>query len=448
MKIAIIGAGPAGLGAAHRLTELGHDDWVLFEAADGPGGLASSETDKYGYTWDKGVHVLHSHYPEFDKVMDSLEGVHVDGHEFHWLHAQRSAWACIDEELVPYPVQENFHLLRPELVEKCLIGLINERERSSFLDSINVDHEPATFLEWIDQNFGEGLAEIFMVPYNKKVWGVDPSLMSTTWLGDRVPTVDLKKVLSNLVHGRTDSSWGPNATFRYPEHGGTGSIWKAVASKLPHRSLDFGRRVTGLDFVQKQLVVQNEHGYDTESYDALVSTLPLDWLASECMGWRSKKLTTQKTHVVGVGFKGYLPASLKGKSWIYYPGEESFYRLTVLSNFSPSMTPSHESWSVLCEVGGDCPDGAVVSVLRDLTRLFGPQRIESVYYKYLERGYPVPTLDRDEILAQWIPELKSHSIWSIGRFGSWDYARSNQDHVWIQGVEAVNEILGVKVGAS
>jgi len=40
-RILIVGAGPAGLGAAWRLAALGHRSWRLVEAAESPGGLAA-----------------------------------------------------------------------------------------------------------------------------------------------------------------------------------------------------------------------------------------------------------------------------------------------------------------------------------------------------------------------------------------------------------------------
>ena len=63
MNIAIIGAGPAGLGAAYRLNELGYKDWQIFERDSYVGGLAASFKDQKNFIWDIGGHVIFSHYP-------------------------------------------------------------------------------------------------------------------------------------------------------------------------------------------------------------------------------------------------------------------------------------------------------------------------------------------------------------------------------------------------
>ena len=64
----VVGAGPTGIGAAVRLTELGIDHLVV-ESGDQLGGMATSITDSDGFTWDLGGHVLHSHFAEFDDAV-------------------------------------------------------------------------------------------------------------------------------------------------------------------------------------------------------------------------------------------------------------------------------------------------------------------------------------------------------------------------------------------
>jgi len=41
-------------------------------------------------------------------------------------------------------------------------------------------------------------------------------------MGERVALVDVSRVTSNIINNKDDVSWGPNATFRFPLHGGTG----------------------------------------------------------------------------------------------------------------------------------------------------------------------------------------------------------------------------------
>ena len=43
--VLIVGAGPTGLGATWRLSQVGHEGWALCEGAAEAGGLAGSEID-------------------------------------------------------------------------------------------------------------------------------------------------------------------------------------------------------------------------------------------------------------------------------------------------------------------------------------------------------------------------------------------------------------------
>src|SRR5206468_660651 len=98
-RIVVIGAGPTGLGAGYRLAELGYDDWVILEASDHVGGLATSFTDD-GFTWDIGGHVMFSHYEYYDRLVDRLMG-----DQYSTLN--REAWVWMENRFIPYPFQNN-----------------------------------------------------------------------------------------------------------------------------------------------------------------------------------------------------------------------------------------------------------------------------------------------------------------------------------------------------
>ena len=54
--------------------------------------------------------------------------------------------------------------------------------------------------------------------------------------------------------------------------------------------------------------------------------------------------------------------------------------------------------------------------------------IVSTYLRRFDHGYPTPSLERNDALAEILPYLQEKDILSRGRFGSWKYEVGNQDH--------------------
>ena len=74
VDILIVGAGPTGLGAASRLEQHKHEDWLLIDAFDEAGGLACTDVTPEGFLFDMGGHVIFSHYDYFDQLIDKAVG--------------------------------------------------------------------------------------------------------------------------------------------------------------------------------------------------------------------------------------------------------------------------------------------------------------------------------------------------------------------------------------
>ena len=441
-NIVVLGAGPTGLSAAWRLQELGHSDWLLLDAADEPGGLACSVVDDAGFTWDMGGHVVFSHYEYFDRLLDSLIG--------DWLEHQRESWVWIRERFIPYPFQHNIWKLPAEDLARCIDGLL-EVEAARL--SGKPQTKPANFAQWIAQNFGPGLADVFMTPYNRKVWAYDPSKLAAAWMGERVATVDLKRSIHNLIFKRDDVSWGPNARFRFPLHGGTGAIWKALANRLDPSRVRLKSTVVAVDTTKKTLRLSDG---SIISYDKLISTMPLDTLLRIIVDQPSLTALApgfvhSSTHVIGIGIDEKLSDAFATKCWMYFSEPQfPFYRMTVFSNYSPNNVPiPGRQSSLMCEVAEspDTPiDGATVTQrcidsLQEAGLLRREAPIISKFHRRLEHGYPTPFVLRDELLSRVEPALVKLGIYSRGRFGGWKYEVSNQDHSSMQGVEAANHLL-------
>ncbi len=60
-------------------------------------------------------------------------------------------------------------------------------------------------------------------------------MMSTSWQGDRVPNVDVGRILENLLENRDRCFVGPNNKFKFPLLG-TGMLYDRMARLCRSRS--------------------------------------------------------------------------------------------------------------------------------------------------------------------------------------------------------------------
>ncbi len=447
VKYLIIGAGPTGLGAADRLRELGQDDFLVLERGTHVGGLSASFTDTAGFTWDLGGHVVFSHFEHFDRMLADLLGDDV-------LHHQREAWIRMAQTWVPYPFQNNIRRLPPELVWECVQGLLAVAGNGS-----NGKRPPAHFREWIDASFGAGIARLFMLPYNFKVWAHPAETMSHRWIGERVSVVDVPRVLKNIILGRDDVSWGPNRTFAFPLAGGTGEIYRRLAARFTDR-VHLGRPVVGVDPLQKTATTDDGQRI---GYERLLTTMPLDRFVLDVAGGlpdavrdAAARLKHNGALIAGIGVAGHRPDS---KCWMYFPETDCpFYRVTNFHNYSPrntpdpdGMVPRHRALMTEVSFSGHKPEdqaGHLDRAVAGLTAsgLLEPgeaSRVVSTWEARLDYAYPIPCLERDAALAVIQPELEARDVFSRGRFGGFRYEVGNMDHSVMQGVQwAERMVLG------
>ncbi|KAG7143169.1 hypothetical protein HYQ45_000636 [Verticillium longisporum] len=431
VDVLVIGAGPTGLGAAKRLNQLNGPSWLILDANEKAGGLASTDVTPEGFLYDVGGHVIFSHYKYFDDCIDEALPKEDD-----WYTHQRISYVRYKGLWVPYPFQNNISMLPKEDQVLCMDGLID-----AALEARVSNTKPKDFDEWIVRNIGEGIANIFMRPYNYKVWAVPTTKMQCAWLGERVAAPNLKLVTKNVVLNKIAGNWGPNATFHFPARDGTGSDGTTI------------------------------------KYNKLISTMAVDSLV-EKMGNQelislSKGLYYSSTHVIGVGLRGARPERIGDKCWLYFPEDNCpFYRATIFSNYSPYNQPQASEklatlylangtkaastepkegpyWSIMLEVSEssmkpvdqenllkDCIQGLINTEM-----ITAEDEIVSTYHRRFDHGYPTPSLEREGVLQDLLPKLQDLDIYSRGRFGSWRYEVGNQDHSFMLGVEAADNIV-------
>lgn len=433
--ILIVGAGPTGLAAAHELNSRGHTDWLLVEQSHEPGGLSGS-INEAGYTWDHGGHVVFSHYEEFDKILNELfEPEELIAHD-------RSSFVWIEGTWIPYPLQGNCHLL-PEPTRSWAI-------RDALAAPGFEQHEGSTFNDYCINALGTTLTELFMRPYNKKVWTVDLTELGTNWLGERVQGIDKDALKQRIETGDPDIRWGPNNQFLFPASGGTGEIWRRLDATLPTERKRYEVGLSRVDMNAKTAKLTNGQAVE---YDQLIYTGPLNELCRRAkvpteLRDASRLLQWNSTFVVGVGVHGPVDDE---RSWLYFPEmAQPFYRATNFTHYAESNSPAGtHSW--MCEIGvspalrNSADEEQMMSETvagLEQAGLIDHRDIAHVHSHWIERAYPLPTPMRDSALDVIQPYLEENDIYSRGRFGAWKYeSQGNQDMAFTAGMDVVRRIL-------
>ena len=465
VPIVIIGAGPTGLGAAWRLASQqpgAAPPFLLVNETLEAGGTAGSWTTPEGFTFDYGGHVLfpHAEYDVFLNLLDRLIP------EWHASVPVRGIW--INGSSIPTPVQRNIHRLSSRHMARCLWSLHRARRRvaraanstvtavsTRFADSPSKS-QTDTLHSYLQTQFGPALATSIMSPLNRKMWATDPRHMGTSWTGHRsgtrernVADLRIRQVLRNWITRRDLPSWTADTRVRYPAYGGSGAIWKAVASEIPSASKRFGVHVTAVDTRQQQVHLSDR---SILRYEHLITSVPLDTLLELLIDQpeltrKAAQFRAARVQLFGFGVRGPMPAALAQHHAVSVPSPDiPFWRLNIPSNFAPGNAPPG-NWSLLCEcslppkVTTSYTAADIERSLRSEGFLPAGADIISRSERSFDHGYPVPFTGRDALLADVQHSLEALGIYSRGRFGGWRYEVSNQDHAFMQGVEVIDRLL-------
>jgi len=434
--ITIIGAGLAGLSCAKHLTS----PYQLFEAEQEVGGVARSyyyDTPAGRFTHDFTGHWLHLKDPQIKALVFSLFA------DDFFVQIERRAQIHIYGQRTPYPFQANTHGLPPQVIYDCVTGFVKAAMLRGPKSTVNgsVTQPPKNFGEFIVAQMGDGIAQHFMLPYNKKIWTLDPFLMSHQWCQRFVPLPTLEEVIGGAV-GFSAEGLGYNSQFLYPKNGGMGQLAIALNDSLSTPA-QCDTSVTSVDWQNKQLILSTGKNV---SYSRLVNTIPLDCFFRLLQNNNNLSLgedvvsALARLQSVDVTYWDIGLAGENGPTdphWLYFPeAKYCFYRVgqpsAALSHLAPK---GHRFLSVevsrrhgtICEI----TDSQVMTDLK-AAGLMG-QNETPLYCKRhtIPRAYVLMDAfygEAREFLLGW---LKERDIDSIGRYGGWTY--DSMEGAMIQG---------------
>ncbi len=427
--ILILGGGLAGMSTAYHLGDVQH---LVLEAEATPGGLCRTR-EVAGFHFDYTGHLLHLRDERIVRLVDSL----LPG-AFNTVERR----ACIRAHgaTLPFPFQANLYGLPREVVADCLIGF-----GESLRLAQSVPDDPAiSFEAWSLAVFGRGIADAFMLPYNRKLFRRDPREMTADWVSWAVPRPSLAEVVRGAL-GMENRGMGYNPTFRYPKRGGIGILPQALARRIGRMSL--GRRAVRVDLAARRVVLDDG---ESLAYDQLVVTTPLPAFLRMARGGsdRFAELAERLDWSVvaclnlGVG----RPAIADGAHWIYFPDPDTpFYRVGFPSNFSDTVAPVGTS-SMYVEFGlsrGEPFDPArlereaIAALVRE--GILSPQdRLLARDWIRIDPGYVIFDRARQVVMAEVLPQLQRAGVHLIGRYGAWTY--SYMERALLDGLETAEKL--------
>ncbi len=391
MRIGVLGAGISGLSFA-KLASAKHEVEVL-EKNSVPGGIARTrEVEGIAYHVTGG-HCFNSKNKEvlefvFNKVLAKEE----------WHNVQRNASIQFKGHQISYPIEfavKQIYAFDPELA----IGITRD-----FLNA-NSTIQSANLEQWFRNQFGDTLAEEYLIPYNTKIWNCEPKNMSPDWVIGKLPMPNKQSFFEGLIGKGEDKM--PHSTFYYPNSNNQNTFIEALAKSL---FITYNYEINNLHFNKNsgKWVINNE-----KEYDIMVSTLPLNiipFLIQETptnILEHAHKLKFTKVSTMLWETKG------TDKTWTYVPDSDSlFHRYIHIGNF---FRPAKNYYSITEAVGEKSYEEMVENGKKD-NFLIRPvsYHVSKHAYVVFDQNYNCSTSAIKDYLSQ-------AGIYTLGRFGEWQY---------------------------
>jgi protoporphyrinogen oxidase len=451
----VIGAGPAGLTTAYCLTRETPSVLVIEKDPAYVGGI--SRTVRYkDFLFDVGGHRFFSKSKE---VVDLWHQILPDD----FIARPRLSRIYYGGKYYSYPLSA-FEALRN-------LGLVTSAAcmLSYALAKARPIAAPKSFHDWVRNQFGERLFQIFFKTYTEKVWGMSCDEISADWAAQRIKGLDLRVAVMTALRRSLGGKRAPAAggevvktlieTFQYPRRG-PGMMWEAAARKIEARGgrVLMGRELAALSFdADRRLwdIAVTTAGGTAERYTArhVVSSAPVRELVGKIAPRPISLL-----HARALRYRDFLTVALMvdkpdlfPDNWIYiHDPSVKVGRVQNFRSWSPEMVPAGKSCLGLeyfCFEGDGlwtAPDAELIALAKREIAKIGLVAEADVFDGCVVRqpkAYPVydgEYRDHVETVRRDL-ELSFPTLHLVGRNGMHKY--NNQDHAMMTAMLTARNIL-------
>ena len=399
-KYLIIGGGISGLAFANQV-----EDYLIVEKENRLGGYCKT-TRKNGFVWDYAGHFFHFNTEEYKKMF--LDNVQADD----LVYQEKCTKIFNKDKLIDYPFQTNIHQLDKQDFIDCLYDLFNKDEKENY----------DNFLDMLYGKFGKSITEMFLKPYNEKLYACDLTTLDKDAMGRFFPYADKEAIINNMKEGANASY---NNTFLYPKQGAE-IIIDILAKNLDSNRIWLDHSLTSLDKENKIAIINGK----SIQYEYLINTAPLNQFLSTFVDGSGDALKAMLTYnqvlVFNLGFDK--KSIYTDEHWLYLPEKTfNFYRIGFYDNILRT-----DALSMYIEIGYE--KDAVIDeeeiasqldkTLDNLMRMgVITEGMKLIDYEaiLMDPAYVHINSECEKVKQAVFTQWEFDNIYSIGRYGEWTY---------------------------
>ena len=191
----VIGAGISGLTFAKYIDS----DYLILEKDSEVGGYCRTIKND-NYIWDYAGHFYHFKTDEFKSLFLSL----VEPDQI--ITQNKITKIYYEDRLIDYPFQKNIHQLSQKDMINAIYDLFTKKEKDNY----------DNFLDMLYGKFGKSIVEMFLKPYNEKLYATDLTNLDTDAMGRFFPHANIDDIIRNFKQSDNTSY---NDSFLYLKKG-------------------------------------------------------------------------------------------------------------------------------------------------------------------------------------------------------------------------------------
>ena len=442
-KIAIIGAGPAGMTAAYQLSKVAGVEVHLYEAENQVGGMAKTIS-----LWNQKVDIGPHRFFSSDLRVNKL-----------WLEVAEGEYSMVDrltriyygKKFYYYPLRALNALINLGIFEATICVL------SYFVAKIFPKKDESNFENWVTNRFGKRLYQIFFKTYSEKLWGISCKDLDADFAAQRIKKLSLFEAIKNaLLKGKGNKHKTLVDQFAYPLNG-TGAIYEKMAKKFVASGGKLFLSVPIKKVIQnKENAVSGIETFDgkVETYDYVISSMPITKLIQnlELAPTEVKSCCNQlKFRNTIIVYLNIARENLFPDQWLYvHSNDLRTGRVTNFRNWVPSLY-DNEKTSILCleywcysndQIWQESDSNLIELAINEIkkTNLIQNSQILAGHVFRIPKCYPVYSSGYKSNLTRVENYLSSiNNLLVIGRYGAFKY--NNQDHSILMGMLAAENIV-------